>query len=708
MSRMVNLRFSLLAFIGIALGIYCSVEIAYANYLPLILTLFAITCICVALAVFKIKKWHIVAVLLAGMLIGLGSTLICLKSQNDAEIVDEHVAVTGRLTDYRQNGKETYCLYLTDCTLQGESLKGKVKVVVYDVEDFEVGDRLEATGVLNSCYFLKNRPDTTLLRDGVRYELAAESVMRVGLDNLGIDEIVRKYVWETCDERMENADIAYALLTGDRFPLDELKVEVFKNSGIIHLLAVSGLHVGVLSGVVLFFVKRLRLPVVWELLLCLLPLAFYVYICGFSPSIVRATLMFICVYVSKLLRGRYDLLTSLGWAAVIILTFEPLYLYDVGFQLSFLSVYGIATLYLSVKRRVKVKGKFMGKVWDSLLLSFSCSLATFLSVMATFGQASLVGLVFNLVAIPLVSVAFVLSLFGQIPWIFRYLLVAADFLLKIVSDAAAWLTDLPFATVSFKVGAAVVLVVIAWLFVVGGYVRKTRLTKLFHAACAVAIALSVLFAYLPEQPQNQAYVIQDYHENAVVVTSAEGDAVVVADFTSEYMLEEITAYLSRYSPRSLTVCLGSFYQANTEYLQAFHRDCHPISKIYALDQSGNDAAELWAVQNGISVVHCVPNVTLGDAIRVQACYDGAFRAACVTVGRLTVASVYGKAAAIHNFAVARSDIDVLVAKDFGDFLYPSATYLSLYSSKDVPSLGTNKYGSFTITEKDDKIVLKFR
>lgn len=708
MSRIVNLRFSLVAFVGIALGIYCGVEIAYAIYLPIILTLLALVGICVVLAAFKIKKWYVVAVLLASMLIGLASTFICLKSQDDSEIVDERVTVIGKLSDYRQNGKEATSLYLTDCTMQGKSLDGRIKVVVYDAEAYSVGDRLEVTGVLNSCYFLKNSPDTTLLRDGVRYELAAESIIRAGTNTLGADELVRRYVWNTCNDRMENADIAYALLTGDRFPLDELKVEIFKNSGIIHLLAVSGLHVGVLSGVLLFFVKRLRLPVVWELLLCLLPLALYVYVCGFSPSIVRATLMFICVYVSKLLHGRYDLLTSLGWAAVIILAFEPLYLYDVGFQLSFLSVYGIATLYFAVKRRVVVKGKFIGKVWDSLLLSFSCSLATFLSVMATFGQASLVGLVFNLVAIPLVSVAFVLSLFGQIPWIFGYLLVAADFLLAVVSDAAAWLTSLPFATVSFKVGAAAVLVVIAWLFVVGGYVRKTRLNKPFHAVCAVAIALSVLFAYLPEQMQNQAYVAQDYRENAVVATSEEGDAVVVADFISEYMLEEITSYLSRYSPRSLTVCIGSFYQTNAEYLQVLHEGCRPITKIYAMDQSGNDEAELWAAQNGISVVHCMPNVTFGDTIRVQACYDGSFRSACISVGGLTVASVYGSDAAIHNFAIARSDIDVLVAKDFGDLWYPSATYLSLYSSKDVPSLGTNKYGSFTITEKDGKIVLKFR
>lgn len=712
MNRVINFRFSLFAAVGLCLGIVSAVEITFGNYLFACVCSVLLVAACVTFSVLKSSICRIAITLLVAMAVGAALVGINFAVQNSREVVDEKVTLTGRVSDLGRNGGSSSALYLSDCVLQdGAKLRGKVKVVVYDASSFRTGDVVRVRGNLSSEYVLRNYPRAYNIRNGVNYSLDATDVSKQGKANLTLGEIVRKFVWEACGDKMVNADIAYALLTGDRNAIDSQTVSAFTDAGIVHLLAVSGLHVGVLAGVFLFVAKKLKLSFAWQLVVCLAPLLFYAYVCGFSPSVVRATLMFVCVYVAKLLRGRYDILTSLGWAATIILVACPFYFYDAGFRLSFLSVFGIATLYLAAKRRLDFAkfGKLTAKVADSVVMSVCCTLATTVCVLLVFGKASVAGFVVNLVAVPLVSAAFVLGFVGLIPWVFRYVLFASDVLLEAVKNVADNVSRLSFATVFFAVTSFAVAVTVVWLFGCGGYVGLGKTAKkVFHSVCALCLVAGIAFAYIPPAAQNAVYVSHGYDENVVAVTSADGETAICCNFSTESALSRACDMLYDVKPKSVVWYVTDFKSVNVDFAESFCRNVAPFSAVYVLDPSGNDRAEVWALRKNVKVVHSVPDTTRGKSIKAQNVYDGSLRAVVFSVGELCVANVIGNSSAARNFAVGRSDIDVFVAQGFADFSPSNQTMLAMRQTNNLHCFGANKYGNFTITQKDAKIVLNFR
>lgn len=205
------------------------------------------------------------------------------------------------------------------------------------------------------------------------------------------------------DEAMgKDSALMKALILGSRDDLPEETVSDFRDAGIAHVLAVSGLHVGILAAALLYVLSRLRMPpkarfaVVAVVLLC------YCRLLDFSAPVVRAALMSCLLMAGQVSHERVDPLTSLSVAFVAILVVRPLDMLNAGFQLSFLAVLGIFTMgdrlqswYAKGKRRGPSK-------WDGVVLAVvttvSASLFTAPVVMRVFHRFPLVGFVFSPIA----------------------------------------------------------------------------------------------------------------------------------------------------------------------------------------------------------------------------------------------------------------------------------------------------------------------
>lgn len=134
----------------------------------------------------------------------------------------------------------------------------------------------------------------------------------------------------------QNGSVAIAMLIGDRTLLDDDLYEEIQKGGIAHVLAISGLHVGIIYRFITLIFRNKR-----NLLINLIILIFfllYAAVANFSPSIVRAVIMIVLHILSKIIHTRYDLLSSLALSGIIILTINPWQLLNVGFQLSFLAI----------------------------------------------------------------------------------------------------------------------------------------------------------------------------------------------------------------------------------------------------------------------------------------------------------------------------------------------------------------------------------
>ena len=231
-------------------------------------------------------------------------------------------------------------------------------------------------------------------------------------------EAVRRHVRKTLARYVASdtsRGLLLALLLADRSAIEAPTLDAFRETGLMHLLAVSGLHVG-LVGLALYallkpvllrlHVRRRRVEAA-RAVVTLAVLAVYVVVAGASVSVVRAFVMVAVLIVGRAAERRVDSLNALGLAALALLVHRPSALFDVGFQLSFGAVAALVTITPILNGAVPERVRQSGAGWfvvGSVTTSLAATLGTAPALLAHFGRLPLGGLVLNLPAIPLTAV----------------------------------------------------------------------------------------------------------------------------------------------------------------------------------------------------------------------------------------------------------------------------------------------------------------
>ena len=208
----------------------------------------------------------------------------------------------------------------------------------------------------------------------------------------------------------EEAFLLKGLLLGQRGQIDREIQQRFARTGVIHVLAVSGLHVGFILLLLLGFFSILRLPEIPRTILVILALIFYASLTGGKPPVVRASLMATIILLGYLLQRRSNVVNSLAVAALILLMVNPFMLFDAGFQLSFLAVLGIVLFYNRLMNFFQFSPqngfqRFLKmKLLPLLIVSFAAQLGTLPLTLYYFHRLPTYALLANLVVVPLVFV----------------------------------------------------------------------------------------------------------------------------------------------------------------------------------------------------------------------------------------------------------------------------------------------------------------
>jgi competence protein ComEC len=220
--------------------------------------------------------------------------------------------------------------------------------------------------------------------------------------------------------------ITSALVLGERDYIREEVKESFGNAGVMHVMAVSGLHVGIVYLVlyyILFFLDKISYGRLLRTLLILMALWIYAFITGLSPSVLRATTMFSFVVVGQGLSRTSNTYNSLAISAFFLLCLNPMYIRNVGFQLSYMAVFGIVFLYPKIYVIFSTRYWLLDKIWALVCVSLSAQLATFPLVLLYFHQFPNYFLISNIFAIPLVSLIIYL---GFLVLLFSFSVVLAS------------------------------------------------------------------------------------------------------------------------------------------------------------------------------------------------------------------------------------------------------------------------------------------
>ena len=174
------------------------------------------------------------------------------------------------------------------------------------------------------------------------------------------------------------AGLAKALFLGDKSSLSTETTNAFSAAGGMHLLAISGLHIGLMIVVLLNFFRFFSRIIsrYQATMIVLLFIWIYAYLIGFPPSVVRSVFMFSLITMGSLMGSQNNQINLLCFSAIILLLINPWYLFDIGFQLSYLAMAGILLTYSSIRLFIPFKNKIVRFLWNGTALGLSAQIFT--------------------------------------------------------------------------------------------------------------------------------------------------------------------------------------------------------------------------------------------------------------------------------------------------------------------------------------------
>lgn len=296
---------------------------------------------------------------------------------------------------------------------------GLVQVRIQTEKDYKYGDRLFLLGTIRKPALPEEKGDFNYREYLERQNIFA--VINTKENNVTLlahdyrSNPILKYIYlvraklkNQILEKMplESGAFLRAILLGDRSELPKHIQESFKNSGTVHILAISGLHVGLIALIALTILRFLGTGRIFSYGFTILFLVFFATFTLSRPSVMRATVM-ACIFLTGMLLGRRtDAYNSLGAAALFILIKNPKDLFNVGFQLSFLAVFSILYLVPRLKKMVKENGNFYLRryVYMPSAVSIAAWLGTFPLILYYFKIITPIAVIANLFIIPVLFV----------------------------------------------------------------------------------------------------------------------------------------------------------------------------------------------------------------------------------------------------------------------------------------------------------------
>ncbi|MDE6275461.1 MAG: ComEC family competence protein [Clostridia bacterium] len=519
MKRLFNFRIAPLILLSIVLAI---MAITFCKNVTVVA--FVVIAAIALLAVVFIKQFKSVrpklVICILVFLISLGLTTWTYARAENRQIYSENSIIEANidmLTPCDEkgevksgDGKFGIEVCLNEIFVDGRKIEGKAVAVFSDAEvfnGFKVGDRIRFKGSIAPRNLVVTDPYSALdYRDKLYHYIYCD----VDFDDetfcfykvssgMNLFDRIKIKVKSTLysNTRSDTAGFLYAMTFGDKDGLDSQIKSSFSYTGAAHVFAVSGLHVGILAGAILWIFKIIKLHNrIIRLAVMSAILLIFTALCGFSPSTVRASVMTVMLMLAKAMGMRNDGISSASLVASGLLLYNQIYLFDIGFLMSFVAVFGILTLYKPLaKLSNKLPTKFLKKLGSLLATSISVNASLLPLMMYYFNGESLLFIIANLLLLPALAVFFPIYLFAvaaaSIAPFMGWLVTAVASPFTLLAMLIERISKLPSLLINFNVNAIVVIIGLLSVVMLSEYVFTNKnLKRIALAVFAIVLVFT--------------------------------------------------------------------------------------------------------------------------------------------------------------------------------------------------------------------------
>ncbi|MGE5393838.1 MAG: ComEC/Rec2 family competence protein [Candidatus Saccharibacteria bacterium] len=455
--------------------------------------------------------------------------------------------------------------YQTLLLLKNKALTSPEKVIAYfSKENFDTtimpGDQLIIHGTLQEIEGKVNPYDFDykgmMQNKGIYYSvyLSPGSYQSTGIKIhrvIYVAERVRDQLtallYKTRLGKDERAVVS-ALTLGYRSELDKETMNYFVNTGTIHVLSVSGLHVALVFYILSLLFTPLKRGMAGLYLypaIVIVCLWGYAFITGFSPSVQRSTVMFSFVIIGTILRRPVNIYNSLTASAVLLILIDPKVLFDIGFQLSYLAIFGIIWLQPPMEHLIPVKNKILKWMWTLFTVSLAAQLITFPLSIYYFNQFPYLFWLSNFIAIPgttfIIWLTFLFFILSPITLVSNLLAIIIQYVTYWMLFLLKWISQQPHAVLEGIVYSQYQTILVYGLIgCILIYCFSKRKPWLF-AGLIILILFQSSMLFNKHQFFNQK-MIYAYHSRSTIIQCINGrDSYVLKNDNRPYQEQDIRA-----------------------------------------------------------------------------------------------------------------------------------------------------------------------
>jgi len=347
-------------------------------------------------------------------------------------------------------------------------------------------------------------------------------------------DLVKKFIRFIPDQ--EASSMASTLILGYRADLNKDLIDAYSKTGTMHVLSVSGMHVGIVFLVLNFLLKpmnRSRNLILLRAIIIISVIWFYSLLTGFSPSVCRSALMLSFIVLGKAMNKNQNTYNLIAISAFFLLLYDPFYLFDVGFQLSYLAVAGLVYFHPLIYNVFYIKNKLLEQVWSYCALSIAAQIATFPLSIFYFHQFPVYFLLSNLlIVLPVAIIMYSGIAFLIIPYtlILNPLGKLLNWLINCTNDILYKIEQLPFSTMEGIWVSFYEYILISSLLISFVFWQLFRNKFIIWLAFLIGIILSVSLSVKSiENFERHELIFYSLRKNTAIAYLFKGRSIIITD-----------------------------------------------------------------------------------------------------------------------------------------------------------------------------------